>query len=276
MYTYFKKTIKIFDMNILFFIQILLESLPISSSGHLYILKMICPKLNSLTIFEEFLSHIPTLFLLIILSRKVFLRWIDTYSVKRLSYDLFCLSFATGITLLAYLLKWYFVSKFGSLFVIPFYYLPFLNSLLLFRMHDFNRNKESFEFITVKKAFWIGVIQSFALISGISRFGVTLWGGLFLGFSKRYAMVISIALQSILCFGAAFGSFVCVYFNPAILSGLSIKYTDFLLLFLTMGAAYFLLRLVIHLHISGKLWNLYLYSLFLGIILTIYHFLSMY
>jgi undecaprenyl pyrophosphate phosphatase UppP len=271
-------------MNILFFIQIILESLPISSSGHLYLLTLLSPTLVPLKTYEELLAHIPTLVLIIILFRKVFWGWVTTYSSKRLFHDLFCFSVATLVTVIFYALKFYLGYSYPSLFIcIPFYYLPFINSLILLGLLDTKGSGYSainpFEkvdlcknHISIKDALWIGAFQSLALISGISRFAITLYACLYRGFSRRYSMVISVALQAILCAGGGVVSGLYLYLYPHNLSSLVFSWAEVALLFLSMTLSYILLKLIVHYHMAGDLWKLYIYSLFLGIFLTGYYF----
>lgn len=97
------------------------------------------------------------------------------------------------IVLFGIILKDWIKGPFRSLYVVSFSLIFF--ALLLF-ISDKNgkKNKDIKEF-TILDSIWIGLAQSFALIPGASRSGVTLMAGLFLNYNRESAMRYSFLLS---------------------------------------------------------------------------------
>jgi undecaprenyl pyrophosphate phosphatase UppP len=258
-------------MNTLFFVQIILESLPISSSGHLKLLSTLNPFLISLTKFEELLAHVPTLFLLIFTFYKIGKEWFLHYRWPRLLKDIFYLGLITSITFMGYLMKYYLNEHYDLSFInMPLYYGPFLNTIVLYHLYFKDKEIGYREYISKTDILWFGLAQSIALCGWISRFAITLYMGLKLGLSRKYALYISCALQFFICLGGGILAFGYAHFKPEILMTIDFTIRDFFILILSMIFSWLLLKLVIHYFLRGRLWLLYLYSMSLGILIFLW------
>jgi undecaprenyl-diphosphatase len=83
-----------------------------------------------------------------------------------------------------------------------------LGGLILILIEYYHKNREypvkSFEEINYKKAFFIGIFQSIAMIPGTSRSGATIIGGLLLGLNRKTAAEFSFLLAVPTMFMATF------------------------------------------------------------------------
>ncbi len=84
-------------------------------------------------------------------------------------------------------------NEFRSLYVIIFSLIFF--ALLLALAEKFSKRKLDISQMTLSKAFIVGIAQAFALIPGASRSGVTITGGLFVGFNRETAARFSFLLS---------------------------------------------------------------------------------
>ena len=70
-----------------------------------------------------------------------------------------------------------------------------VTSVVLFISDKIIDGKTSEEKITVKQSFFVGIIQAFAIIPGISRSGSTITAGLICGFNRKSAIQYSFLLS---------------------------------------------------------------------------------
>jgi undecaprenyl-diphosphatase len=177
---------------ILGIVQGLTEFLPVSSSGHLVILKHWINFQSEGTTMEATL-HFATLLAIIIFFRKKLLDYatkekILTIIVGTIPIALIGILFKDEIELLFnnYLLVTITLS---------------LTGLLLFISRNPKENKEELD---LKSAFIIGIAQALALTPGISRSGFTVAAALLLGITRKKAFEFSF----ILAIPALLGAFI--------------------------------------------------------------------
>ena len=182
-------------------LQGITEFLPISSSGHLVILSSLNQDLNLNTNDIAFL-HIGTLFSILIFYRKRIRKIFESTE----TFLFFLKVVVVGVIPAA--LVGFFTPIQNTidespqiLLVTGISYLLF--SILLIFSEKIN-NKESFSIteLTVNNAFLIGLAQSFALLPGVSRSGVTLITAMYLGMKKADAIYFSLLLGIPTIFGA--------------------------------------------------------------------------
>ena len=182
-------------------LQGITEFLPISSSGHLVILSSLNQDINLNTNDIAFL-HIGTLFSILIFYRKRIRKIFESTE----TFLFFLKVVVVGVIPAA--LVGFFTPIQNTidespqiLLVTGISYLLF--SILLIFSEKIN-NKESFSIteLTVNNAFLIGLAQSFALLPGVSRSGVTLITAMYLGMKKADAIYFSLLLGIPTIFGA--------------------------------------------------------------------------
>lgn len=227
---------------ILGIVQGLTEFLPVSSSGHLVILKHWL-NFQSQGVVMEVTLHFATLLAIIIFFRKKILDYVTKEKVNliivgTIPIALIGLFFKDEIELLFnnYLLVTITLS---------------LTGLMLFLSRKSKENKEELD---LKTAFIIGIAQALALTPGISRSGFTVATALLLGVTRKKAFEFSF----ILAIPALFGAFLINI--PDILE----TNVEFVNLFLGAVAAFFsgLLALWVFYKLIIKK-DLYLFSYYL-------------
>lgn len=247
--------------------QIILESLPVSSSGHILLLENFAHYIfigkdfcvSSCKVLLHFL-HGPTV---IILTIFFFDNWFFLlknfrrcrHSILKIIAYVFIADVITFF--------WYIVFNFSKLshFFISFPVgLGFLiSSLFLLSLPLCKKEKPSF--LTWKKALIIGFAQGFALIPGVSRFGLTFVVGCWVGLSARRSFEFSFAIQWPLIFVGFLESLFAIYLEKCDLWSLDIfNFYSLLIIFISSVIAFFALKIVWFMALNNKLWY---FSIFL-------------
>jgi len=173
-------------------IQGLTEFLPISSSGHLVIFQYLLGEGNySADLIFDSLLHIGTLLAVFIAFREpisiLILECFSTikqlitgkFQVKNINKNqqmLFSLFISLTPLLLIFPFKNYIEKSYSSILTVGIALI--VTSVVLFISDKIIDGKTSEEKITVKQSFFVGIIQAFAIIPGISRSGSTITAGL--------------------------------------------------------------------------------------------------
>lgn len=185
-------------MYLLAIVQILLESFPVSSSGHAQLLSSICTNnvFNSSHEHIMHILHIPTAIILALFFYKDWkLFFMHPIRLRFIIVKLFFfVVLADGITTLIY----FFLKKYGIHISLSFGF--FVTTLLLFSLaYPVCSYKKS---MTWLDAVVFGLVQGFALFPGISRFAITFAVAQWLGFSAQRSFIIVWMLQWPLIIGA--------------------------------------------------------------------------
>jgi undecaprenyl-diphosphatase len=259
-------------MKNLFFLQIIFEVLPISSSGHLELIYLIIKYLKKLTFKEELLAHIPTMiiqfFVIIPLIKKIF----NNFSKKRLLIEAIMLSVLTGVTAIGIFAK-HFIKNFLDI-KFPLWIGFYITSLLLLSLKilldkKFNEREKEKEYLTFKDAFKIGIFQCFAFLPGVSRFAVTLVFCKLLRLSNRYSFFISVISGILLSFG---GTLIVI--NSLINNSISlIDFYDLKVILFGINVcavSLFLFCFIIKLYFYNWIWILGFYEIIIASIAMFY------
>ena len=183
--------------------QIIIEMLPISSSGHLELLELFLKKFAGFDIKKAFPNPDPVkafyYFLhgqtLIIICGYFFSRWCQLIVSPRGIQLILCLIIADLITLCCYFL----FQKIKIRFPLG---LGFLITALALFSTAWCSGDISIELLSFTDAAILGLAQGLALLSGISRLALTCSIGCWLGFSLIDAFFLSWMLQAPLMAGA--------------------------------------------------------------------------
>lgn len=183
-------------------VQIITESLPISSSGHVKLLELLFPTVV-LPKLLEYAAHVPTA-VIIPLFFKEQLRFLTSYSWKQIFWWIFSIGLADVLTSCFYLLFIYYPPTWMPL------WLGFgISSLLLLTTWFVTSS-------TQKVSMWhivsLGLVQGIALMPGISRFASTFAAARCMGLSVSTAVQLSFALQwPLIAAAAAYGLTKTIY-----------------------------------------------------------------
>lgn len=183
-------------------VQGLTEFLPVSSSGHLALGRMLFPGFQPPGLLFEILLHVATAFAIIIFLRKDIMQ-ILTSVIKpgrndnnldgaRLLGMIIISSIPTAALGLG--LKGFAEDAFSSKFILAGAY--FVTATLLLMTMFLKPGKRDINEIRISDALIIGVIQGLAVIPGISRAGSTIAVAIFLGVlpiaAARFSFLISL------------------------------------------------------------------------------------
>ena len=203
-------TLSYLQAIILGIVQGLGEFLPISSSGHLAILEYFFGIKGESVLLFAVMLHLGTLvsvfviywhdivalcWELILTLKDIFtgkgLR-IDASPNRRLGFMIVVATIPTG--LMGVLFNDAFTSFYGSMIAIGIGLL--ITGTILWIAERFGRGRCQVEKMKFRHAVFIGIMQGIAITPGISRSGSTLFGGLFMGlernFALRFAFLVSI------------------------------------------------------------------------------------
>lgn len=219
------------------FIQIVAEVLPVSSSGHIYLLKKMwsCFGLPMIQHHPwetiDFLLHIPTFFVLLVF---FFRRWWQMVFNKPISFAVFTqrdswikiahavlfLGCSSAITTLFWWKRYY------GYFAVPVSIGFLCTAIILFVMKYLPAGKGCEWYVSGRKnCFWqtrdavvLGFVQGAMMNAGFSRFGFTLITGRLLGYNGNTALAVSFLLEMPLLLGASARGLLDLYKNPDILT----------------------------------------------------------
>ncbi|MBO8158553.1 undecaprenyl-diphosphatase UppP [Thermosyntropha sp.] len=184
---------------ILGMVQGLTEFLPISSSGHLVIFQHLFG-LEEAPLTFDVLLHMGTLVAVFIAF------WRDIVAILKKPFDKLTFLILVGIIpagLAGYFLEDYVSMAFESLLVVGLG-LIFTGAILKISENYANNNilLKKAEEISYKDALFIGILQAFAILPGISRSGSTIAAGLFAGLDRDFAARFSFLLSIPVILGA--------------------------------------------------------------------------
>ncbi len=197
--------LKIFFNSI---IQGITEFLPISSSGHLFIINhLFAWDKMSLALIVS--AHLGTLLAVIYyfwkdVKKFFFYGALEIFQKKKTVNNKIFLSLfysSIPIIIIGFFFKFYNLNN--LLHPITISFIAILFSIILF-ISDKNKKKKKITQITFKDSIIIGIFQIFSLIPGSSRAGVCISAARFLGFNRICAAKYSMYLSIPTIFGASF------------------------------------------------------------------------
>jgi undecaprenyl-diphosphatase len=254
--------------------QIIVESMPISSSGHVRVFELLFTKAWGIkTFLPDFIDHLLHGTALIAILIVFFKDWFYpirkllqsciqlTFSKKSLSYSqrkLFNIFLKIiGLVVAANLITslFYFPIKFlfKDFFANPSFLLSgFIITMLLLLSLAFKKQKNAAAF-DLKKALILGCVQGLAVLPGISRFASTYAAGYWLNLRPARAMQISFLLHLPLIIAA----FIMLGVKPLITGQevfFQFNFCDSLIVLIVTAIAILCLKLSYRLAIKNKLW----------------------
>ncbi len=228
-------------------VQALTEFLPVSSSGHLVLIKHIFGLEFKGAFYETFLHTATFLSVIFVLRDKIF----KVENIKKY----LPLSIVGTLPLLPAV---FFLREIEETFENP-RFLPFtflLTSLILFLTVFFRGGTEKANF---KSSFIMGVAQVLALLPGVSRSASTISTGLFLRMDKEEAFTLSFWMF----LPANFGAFVLE--SRHLGSGVIIKIEDVLVWIITFIVGVFAMKVLRKVLLGRYFWAFSIYTFALSI-----------
>lgn len=173
------------ESSFLGILQGLTEFLPVSSSGHLVIAQQFFPRLAEQPLLLSIILHLGTLLALLVFF------WSDIKKLFQWPKKILPIVYATIITAVIALPfknlieKAFSSPKFAGVMLI-------ITAIILFFASQKKNNQQ--EEVDTKKAIKIGIAQALAILPGISRSGITIAAGIFLGLETLAAFKFSFLL----------------------------------------------------------------------------------
>lgn len=206
---------QIFNVVILAFVQGITEFLPVSSSGHLVVARVLLgiPDVEG-TAFDAFL-HLGTLAAVLMYYWRVWWDLMRSVFVRRRASDKQELLAKIAIaTVPAAIVGYLFADGIGELLRDPLFVSIglFVTAVILFVSDFWGRRSggvvenavfyvKQFRYVD---ALIVGLVQVTALVPGVSRSGVTIASGMWRGLSKKQAVSFSFLLSAPIIAGAGF------------------------------------------------------------------------
>ena len=239
-------------------IQGITEVLPISSSAHNAIIYYYFYD-SSITLTNEIFLHISSLLALIIFMRKDILELINDLFNKNFKSTINIIIATIPAFIMYLLFNYIFNSILDSIILIGFFLL--ITSLInMFIYSLYNKTRK--DNITYKDSFLIGVCQSFALIPGISRSGITLYGGLLKSINYQKIVKFSLFLFMV----ATTGSIILEYES---IKNINLNLINFVTFFTTFIFTLLSLKLIVNKIKRNHFIYFSLYTFILGLIIII-------
>jgi len=178
-------------------VQGITEFLPISSSGHLFLIQKLLRIRGDYLPFFVFL-HLATLLAIIVF----FFKKIKLFFKVRILLSILLITLISGIMGLG--IRFYLKELFDTTFMLTFCFLANAGILLSIRPSSGQRDIGSIKF---KDVLFLGLLQGFSPLPGISRSGITIVGLLRRGFKRSEAFILSFLMAIPLIIGAFFIEF---------------------------------------------------------------------
>lgn len=201
---------EIIQSIILGLVQGLTEFIPISSSGHLVLVRKIFGFRDQGLAFDAVL-HLGTLLAVILYFKKDWVEILkESSKKKKLFWQIIIATIPAAIA--GFLFEDLVTSFFRDiLWVATFFILVGFIFLLAERYYDLKIKKKELDHLTWKDSLIIGIAQIFALLPGISRSGVTITAGMFRFLRRTEAARFSFLMSTLIIFGAGIKSAIDLF-----------------------------------------------------------------
>ncbi len=250
-------------------LQGLTEFLPVSSSGHLAVLQKILD-VRGPVLFLDVMLHVGTLIAIFVVFSKDIRVVLTSMFTKgggqspgaaRLGWLAILGTVPIGV--IGILFNRWIERAFNILPLIGGMFI--ITGILLFAVRN-KQGERSEEDLTVRDAAWVGIYQAIALLPGISRSGMTIGTGLFLGIERG----LSVRFSFLMAIPAILGALVLKAGELSGRTGGMDIGPIFLGTVIAAVVGYFGLKGLIRLTISGKLYlfSFYLWALGLVVLWT--------
>ena len=201
----------VLETTLLGIIQGATEFLPVSSSGHIYLLEEFFNLENSLSL--ALYLHVGTLLAVFVYYRKDiialvvgFVTMLGTREVTRPGKEAWLLSLATLSTFPTGFLIYLFISTNITLFLVGMTLI--MTAFLIVTSEYLARNNTNYRSLDTKRALILGLVQGMSVLPGISRSGLTISTLLGLGIAREQAARLSFLLSVPTIIGA--GSYLAL------------------------------------------------------------------
>ena len=261
---------KLIKYIILGIIQGFTEPLPVSSSGHIFIFKYLFNSDISNDLSFEIIVNAGSLLAVCLIYRKrlvnllygfiIYLKDKNIRYKRSFKYSLYILVGCIPAGIIGFLLKDYIESVISMSFTIVG--ISFIiTSIFLYLVRNIDNFRKE---LTFNDALYIGIVQTIALLPGISRSGSTLIAGLLCGLSKEESFDYSFMLYIPISFGTTILGIKDLINND-------IEFLPYFLGFIfSFVVSFFTLKWFRNIVRNGKLIYFSIYCLLMGLFVLIF------
>ncbi len=205
----------IVEAIVLGFVQGMTEFLPVSSSGHLIVVRSFFSSPTALDLSFDAVLQFSTILAVLVYFRKdlwnllvSFFRLLTRKGVEEKERTLLYAIIVGTIPAVIFglILEEKMATVFRNTDLVAM--MLILGSILMFFAEKYTRPVTN---LTIKRGFIIGLFQSLALFPGVSRSGATISGGLFQGLSRSEATRFSFILSFPIIFGSGLKKIIDLY-----------------------------------------------------------------
>lgn len=219
------------------------EFLPISSSGHLILVREFFGWQTKNDLAFDAVLHLATILAVGVYFRKDLFHLVTTVfgrgDRKKMTMVWAIIVGSIPAVFFGILLEDFMETVFRTHYLVGVTLV--LGALLMFCAEWYAKKKKGSD-LTMKKGFIIGIFQALALIPGMSRSGTTISGGLFMGLSRSEAARFSFLLGFPVLLGAGLKKCVELFgTSPADIDFVSIAFGFLFAFAVGMGAIHFLI-----------------------------------
>lgn len=215
--------LSVFDSIILGITQGITEFLPISSSGHLIIVRDVLGITQSGGLAFDAILQLATACAVLLYFRKDIIDLVlnafkKERDIQKLKLTAALIVGTIPAIVLGLFLQDYMETVFRSTALVAITLI--LGSIVMYIGDLFLKKRtKPAENLTIMKGFGIGLYQCLALVPGMSRSGMSISGGYFLGLSKEMAVRFSFLLSIPIIVGSGLVKLVDIIKDPSIISG---------------------------------------------------------
>ena len=222
------------------FLQGLTEFLPVSSSGHLFLLEHLLNK-NSPSLSFVLWLHLATFCsICVVFAKDIKNLSFDFFKKDRSFFYKFCISLLPSVIVGLFFKDWV-EQSFEKRWVACGF---LISGVFLASLFFIPQKKKSLEELSFFSAFLIGLMQAFAVFPGFSRSALTITTALYCGLSARSAVLYSFLISLPVIAGSSGIDFMSSSFK-GFEESLSTLFSSFLIAFLTgLISLFIVLRLV--------------------------------
>jgi undecaprenyl-diphosphatase len=191
------------DFNISFLVELLLEGLPISSSGHLQLMNYFWPSVKPLPFFYAHLSHVFIFFIQIIYIFPFFKFLIYRKKWRILFHIIINFISITMLTTIGFLAKHLIIEKMFPSLVFPLPLGFFISTIFLLSIYFINRSRSRIYYtLSFRESIFLGLWQCIAFLPGVSRLATMILGAQICKFTRRHALFIAITSNAAISGGS--------------------------------------------------------------------------
>ena len=234
------------------FLQGVTEFLPVSSSGHLFLLEHLLNK-GSPSLSLVLLFHLATFFsICFVFFKDIKILSLDFLKKDRDFFYKFCVSLLPVLILGLFFKKWVDQSFEKEWVALGF----FISGILLASLFFIHQKEKTLKEMSFLSAFFIGCMQALAVFPGFSRSALTISMALYCGLSSRSAVLYSFLISLPVIAGSSMIDFMSPSFKGFEEKGLMLCFSFLIAFLVGVISLLMVLKLV-------KINRLYLFCVYL-------------